>query len=195
MPATAARRALRKLSSSSVNRQSRRPPNEGDLQKRADEVDGKMPPKRRKRNVEPLSPELTPELSSPLKRLYKEPINVLDENSDLYAQSGTDAIDAMGFCRDDDAKAALPRRIVRSGYKNNMGTNLQREIGVSVQIPWSVNAAKPKFMAKAWQYETANFYTMPKDRHVTENIADDEDRDDHTIPFCTASCNSGFPQT
>ncbi|KAI4268742.1 MAG: hypothetical protein L6R38_007736, partial [Xanthoria sp. 2 TBL-2021] len=81
-----------------------------------------------------------------------------------------------------DQPVQWTRPIVRSRQRGAVGGLLHRELGLN-----SPTHRLPLCHGRDAQYEIANFYTTPKDRHLCHNLGDPTE---HAIPFCVASCNT-----
>lgn len=178
----ASRQALRDITASTPNRKGRRIPTK-DTIKIFDEYDSK----RRKRRITD-SLDVTSDRSSPLKRTRKQSLEISeDEGSDTGTmESGDDPGDPMRrYGR--QPKSIEVENIIGSKYRGAQGRYLRREIGILDR------ASEPRCLgpsigiSKEWQQETTSFLTRPEDAHVCMNVATPSE---HTIPFCTASCNT-----
>ena len=180
------RQALRDITASASNRKGRRTPTKDTVQLFREDGEGTVGgSKRRKRKI-PDSSDVTPDRSSPLKRIRNQSMDVSeDEGSD------TGTIESR-----DDAEEALRRygrqpkfinRITGSNYRGGQGRYLRREIGTRGRATEPGYLSHGVGISKEWQQETTNFATRPEDAYICANVATPSD---HTIPFCTASCNS-----
>ena len=141
--------------------------------------------KRRKRKI-PDSVDMTPDRSSPLKRIRNHSLDISeDDGSDTGTiESGDDAEDLLrNYTRETKSIA----RIVRSRYRGDQGQYLRREMGVSGGVIERRCLSRDLRVSDEWQQETANFSTRPEDAYNCMNVATPSE---NTIPFCTASCNS-----
>ncbi|KAL8894943.1 MAG: hypothetical protein Q9192_003948 [Flavoplaca navasiana] len=111
------------------------------------------------------APELTP--------------NETEDNSDLERKK--DDVDSpQGTISNRPVQWAEP--IVRSKQRRAVGELLCRELGLNTPTH-----RLPLCHGRDAHYETANFYTTPKDRHLFDNLGDPAE---HALPFCIASCNT-----
>ncbi|CAF9940763.1 hypothetical protein IMSHALPRED_002161 [Imshaugia aleurites] len=182
----ASRQALRDITASASNRKGRRTPTKDTIQIfREDEEETVGGTKRRKRKI-PDCLDVAPDRSSPLKRIRNQSMDVSDDES-----SDTGTIDSR-----DGPEDALRRygrqpksieRILGSNYRGGQGRYLRREIGIRGRAPEPSCLGRGIESSREWQQETTNFATRPEDAHVCTNVATPSD---HTIPFCTASCNT-----
>lgn len=184
----ASRQALRDITASASNRKGRRTPTKDTIQLFNEYGEGTVgTSKRRKRRI-PDSPDVTPDRSSPLKRIRKQSLDISeDEGSDTgTVESRDDPEDPLRRC-DRQPKTMVP--IIGSKYRGAQGRCLRREIGIhgSASERWCLGPSVG--ISKDWQQETTSFLTRPEDAHVCMNVAAPSE---HTIPFCTASCNSKF---
>ncbi|KAL8905018.1 MAG: hypothetical protein Q9171_006837 [Xanthocarpia ochracea] len=142
-----------------------------------------VPVKKKRRIQEPLLPDTIG--STPLKR-----VSTSTSTLDFTPNKTRDDSDVD----EDEAEEDLPhdrsrnrsnqwhRPIVRSRQNGVVGGLLSRELCLGTPI-----RRLPLCHGRDAQYETADFYTTPKDRHLCDNLGDPTE---HAIPFCTASCNT-----
>lgn len=180
----ASRQALRDITASASNRKRRRTPTKDTIQIFREDGEGVVgDSKRRKRKI-PDSPDVTPDRSSPLKRIRNQSLEVSeDEGSDTGTIESRDYVEDP--LRKYRGKPRSTERIIGSNYRGGQGRCLRREIGIHGRKsePWCLSGG----ISKDWQQETTNFSTRPEDTHICMNVATPSE---HTIPFCTASCNS-----
>ena len=184
----ASRQALRDITATATNRRGRRHPTKDSAQISDQENIGSEVSGRYKRKI-PDSVDVTPDSSSPLKRIRNESLEI--------SEDGSDAENAVSEGEEEEVykRDRRPRRIMlkitdpitSSGYRGGRGRVFRREIGDYGRIT-KARPSNPRLAAlRDWQYETSNFFSKPEDVHVCNNVAVPID---HTIPFCTESCNS-----
>ncbi|KAL9125989.1 MAG: hypothetical protein Q9217_004884 [Psora testacea] len=135
-------------------------------------------------------PNPTPDLSSPLKRLRNQSLELSEDDSGDEETVGYHD-HAEGPHEKDIILPAwckpIGDPILWSKCLDVLGRDLHREISGHVRKPRVSTIRSGSFTSKDWQYETTDFFTKPDDTHVTMNVATPSDR---TIPFCTASCTT-----
>lgn len=124
----ASRQALRDITASASNRSQQRASAVKDVVRSSEEIKGAFPEiskKKRKRHL-PISPDTTPDRSSPLKRL-KLP------STDIFADNEGGRLDSEDELNDSEKEycGGKPRAInpVRSNLRGRLGWSLSREIG------------------------------------------------------------------
>ncbi|KAF6231871.1 hypothetical protein HO173_009954 [Letharia columbiana] len=181
----ASRQALRDITASASNRKGRRTSTKDTIQ--IFEGDGEgvvLGSKRRKRKI-PDSLDMTPDRSSPLKRIRNQSLEISeDEGSDTGTNESRD--DAEDPFRRYGRQPNSIERIIGSNYHGCQGRYLRREIGIQRRASELRCFGRSVGMSE-WQQETTHFSTRPEDAHVCMNVAAPSD---HTIPFCTTSCNT-----
>lgn len=184
----ASRQALRDITASASNRKRRRTPTKDTIQILGEDGEGIAGGSKRRRRKIPNSLDVTPDRSSPLKRIRKQSLEISeDERSDTGTIESRDGAD--GSSHRYGRQQNLTERIIGSNYRGAQGRYLRREIGVQARASEPRCVGRGVWMSKEWQQETSNFSTRPEDAHVCMNVATPSDT---TIPFCTASCNSEF---
>ena len=181
----ASRQALRDITASASNRKRRRTPTKDTILIPGEHDEGTS--RRRKRRI-PDSPDVTPDRSSPLKRLRNQSLDIAEDgDSDSETtESREDPEDPLQrYSR--QRKSISP--IIKSKFRGAQGIHLQREIGIHNRTSETWCLGRSAWNARDWQRETTNFITRPEDEHVCMNVVTPSD---FTIPFCTASCNSRF---
>ncbi|KAL8783840.1 MAG: hypothetical protein Q9213_004330 [Squamulea squamosa] len=173
----ASRQALKDITASASNRKS-------DLRFRSikkdatGNVEDTAVPVRKKRKIEPPSPNVTVNGSSPLKQASApRPELTPSETGD---DSDLDGGGAASQCQTTNIRPTRP--IIRSKQRGSVGGLLHRELGSNTSM-----YRLPLCHGRDPQYETANFYTTINDRHVCVNLGDPTA---HAIPFCIASCST-----
>ena len=142
---------------------------------------------RRKRKI-PDSVNVTPDRSSPLKRIRNQSLEISeDEDSETGTIGSRD--DAEDPLRKHGRQPKSTEPIIGSIYRGGQGQYLRREIGLHRRGPGSGYLGRGVGVSKEWQQVTTHFSTIPEDAHICMNVAAPSD---HTIPFCSASCNSKF---
>lgn len=148
-----------------------------------DEPDPTKHPRKKRKTEPPASTILTPDGSSPLKRL-SAPSHKFLRGNDVDHDTGLDDDDD-----DDDMEgqevSATVRHVeptVRSQYRTIAGL-LSRELGLSV----NENNQLPTCSDFDWQTETAEFYSTPQDSYVCDHPVD---LSKSTLPFCSVGCNT-----
>ncbi|KAL9591876.1 MAG: hypothetical protein Q9179_007285, partial [Wetmoreana sp. 5 TL-2023] len=188
---SASRRALRDITAATSNRSlnsRRRSPNNDSISIFKDVAVATAVPARKKRKIQaPASPDVTPDHSSPSKRVSGPAFDILQDNGSDH-ESGVDEEDQGEELRLDDINgggktARLRRPIVRSKQRGVVGGLLSRELGLGTAL----QQQRPMCSGQDWQSETANFYTAPNDCHLCDNLGDPTE---NAIPFCTESCNN-----
>ncbi|KAL8859954.1 MAG: hypothetical protein Q9178_003502 [Gyalolechia marmorata] len=142
-----------------------------------------VPVKKKRRIQEPPLPDTIG--SSPLKRVSTSTSTLDFTPSKTGDDSDVDEDEAEEDLPQDRSKnqsIQWHRPIVRSRQNGVVGGLLSRELCVGTPI-----RRLPLCHGRDAQYETADFYTTPKDRHLCDNLGDPTE---HAIPFCTASCNT-----
>ena len=182
----ASRQALRDITASASNRKGRRTPTKDTVQIfREDSEEIVRASKRRKRKI-PDSVDVTPDRSSPLKRIRNQSLEVSeDEGSDTGTVESKD--DAEDPLRKYDRQQKSIEHIVGSMYRGDQGRYLRREIDIHVRVSGHRCLGRGTGVSKEWQQETTKFSTRPEDAYICVNVATPLE---HTIPFCAASCNS-----
>ncbi|KAL8696897.1 MAG: hypothetical protein Q9224_002562, partial [Gallowayella concinna] len=188
----ASRQALKDITASAANRNPdvRPRPHEKDSISIFEDAENSGVPARKKRKTQqPLSPVVTLAGSSPLKRVSGSALEIMQEDytdddselSDGNLEEEEETLQAKVEYRPTEIQP--PRPIVRSKQRGAVGGLLSRELGLDAPIRHRF----PLCHGHDPQYETANFYTTPKDRHACDNL---NDASLHAIPFCVASCNN-----
>ena len=187
----ASRQALRDITASASNRKRRRTPTKDTIQIFQDDGEGAQGgSKRRKRKI-PDFQGVTPDRSSPLKRIRNQSLGISeDEVSDTGTIESRD--DAEDPIRRSGRQSKSIEHIIGSNYRSSQGQHLRREIGINSKGSENRCLAHIHGMSKVWQRETTNFSTRLEDAYVCMNVGAPSE---HTIPFCTASCNSKFQLT
>ena len=182
----ASRQALRDITASASNRKGRRTPTKDTIQIFGENGEGIVGDSRRRKRKIPESVDVTPDRSSPLKRIRNQSLDISeDEGSDTGTIESRD--DAEDPLRRYGRQPKTVERIIGSNYCGGQGRYLRREIGSHGRASEIWRLGRGVGMSKEWQQETNRFSTRPEDAHVCMNVATPSD---HTIPFCTASCNS-----
>ena len=184
----ASRQALRDITASAANRRGRKSPRK-DVVKLSDHQGISPTHGIKRKRTKAYSPIPTPDLSSPLKRIRNQSLELSeDDRSDAERfESSSEAEQFLtpvttGFAR----RKHATNPISRSRCTKGLGRNLQRELyGQSRKLERLVGVNSHSCPGD-WQHETANFSTKPEDRYVSFNLAAPSD---HTIPFCTVGCN------
>ncbi|MCJ1404878.1 hypothetical protein MMC11_008104 [Xylographa trunciseda] len=130
-------------------------------------------------------PDVTPEKPEIFKRIrYRS-----SSTSTEFENADCDAITGTYHGSDEDGGAPsksiqdLPKPIIRSGFREALGTILRREI----DLPQDTSRLARMAYGADSRCETANFYSGPKDIHMCMDMALTPGR---ALPFCTASCNT-----
>ena len=185
----ASRRVLRDITASGANRKGRRTPTKDRIKLETCSGAADTSKAKKRKRYTPPSPDPSPDLSSPLKRIRKQSLYILgdDITDEELFQSDNEDKEATQSGHIHGAQNRHVDRIVHSKYQSHLGQRLRQETGGHVQQNWILNSSRSNAGSNDYQYETANFYTIPEDAHSCYNISTPSD---HTIPFCTASCNS-----
>ena len=187
----ASRRVLRDITATGANRKTRKK-TEIDIGQAEPWSDpGATPRVNKRKRYTPPSPATTVDFSSPLKRVHKESLDILADHGSSEEVGKSEDED------DDSSQDGSPRAghdapikpITYSRYRASLGQGLRREIGDHARVTCSPSASSRITRAYEYQHETASFYTKPVDAHDCHNISTPSS---HTIPFCTASCNSEY---
>lgn len=185
----ASRQALRDITASASNRKGRRTITKDTVQIYGEDSRGTARiSKTRKRKISDSS-DVTPERSSPLKRIRNQSLEIAEDDSDAESTGSGEDIEGhlqrLGRSKRKIHNVVQP--IAGSKYRSPLGRDLRREIGAYGMIGKARSVDRRLAGAKDWQYETTQFFTRPEDAYVCMNVAAPAN---HTIPFCTASCNS-----
>lgn len=186
----ASRSALRDITASGANRKRRRTPKTDSILVENISYGIVTPISTKRKRYTPPSPDPTPEISSPLKRIRNQSLEILEDDGREGDTSMSDDDEEDEGAHSDYSHATRyehTRRIIHSSYQSRLGRGLNREIGGHINKSWTLHAVEGNIQSNEHQHETASFYTRPKDTHSCYNISAPSD---HTIPFCTASCNS-----
>ena len=147
-------------------------------------------PRRRKRRI-PDSLDVTPDRSSPLKRIRNQSLDIVEDGD-----SGSETSESREDPEDPLQRYSRQRKsispMIKSKFRGAQGIHLRREIGIQDRTSESWCLSRTAWNSKDskdWQRETTNFMTRPEDEHVCMNVVTPSHL---TIPFCTASCNSKF---
>jgi len=179
----ASRQALRDITASASNRRGRRIATKDSIQIFDEGLGSRIEAsKRRKRKVQD-SADVTPDRSSPLKRIRNQSLEISEDGSDAEDEDSQGEDEEL--LRQRDFKVVDP--IIPSSYRRSLGRDLRREIGTYGRIMKARPLDRDIGGSKDWQRETTNFFSGPEDIHSCHNVATPVDL---TIPFCTASCNS-----
>ena len=184
----ASRQALRDITASASNRKRRRTPTKDTIQILGEHDEGTVGTLRRRKRRIPDSLDVTPDRSSPLKRIRNQSLDIVEDgDSDSEtSESREDPEDPLQrYSR--QRKSISP--IIKSKFRGAHGVHLRREIGILDRTSESWCLGRGAWNSKDWQRETTDFMSRPEDEHVCMNVVTPSDL---TIPFCTASCNSRF---
>ncbi len=185
----ASRQVLRDITASGANRKSttarRRTPTKDSIQVFNDDGENLEISRKRRKRV-PISPETTPDRSSPLKRIRKRSLGL----SDGEGSCAGDTASEEDFPDDTDVRKAQSDRtrveyvepIAWSRQRGPLGRLLRQEI-----CDGSPRYRTVDYGDGDWQYELANFMTRPEDAYACLNLTSPQEA---TIPFCATSCNS-----
>lgn len=182
----ASRQALRDITAQASNRKGRRSPTKDTIRIYEEDQSESGTVTSRKRKI-PETLDVHSDRSSPLKRIRNQSLELSEEDSDAdLSDSGNEIQKILQKSRGPRRRGVEDiRPIMGSRFRGGLGRDLRREIGAYGRI------TKPRSLtsggSKDWQHETANFYTGADDAHLCQNITMSSD---HSIPFCTASCNS-----
>lgn len=182
----ASRQALRDITASASNRKGRRTPTKDTIQIFTQDGQGTVRGSKRRKRKKPDSVDVTPDRSSPLKRIRNQSLEISeDDDSDAGTLESRDDLEEPLRIYGRQPKSI--ERIIGSSYRGSQGRYFRREIGASGRVSVNRRLGDAVGFAKEWQHETTKFSTRPRDAYVSMNVATPSD---HTIPFCTASCNS-----
>lgn len=183
----ASRQALRDITSSGSNRSGRRTSIKdtvngiGESTSRTNDV-----LRRRKRKTHE-SLNITPDRSSPLKRIRNQSLEIPEDDSSAHGSGEELEVRSPTYGGLDRKIITVTQPVVRSKYRGPQGRKLRQEIGAYGTITKTRSFNHQLAGAKEWQYETTNFFTKPDDTYVCMNVAAQAD---NTIPFSIATCNS-----
>ncbi|KAL8653811.1 MAG: hypothetical protein Q9226_003694, partial [Calogaya cf. arnoldii] len=178
----ASRQALKDITASAANRKK-------DVRSRAIQQDtisiledtAPVPARKKRKTQDSLLPNVIG--SSPLKRV-SAPASKLtpnDTEDDLdWDEDEEKSHLPQGRVTDQASQCTKP--IVRSRQRGAVAGLLHRELALNAPMH-----RLPLCHGNDPQYETANFYTTPKDLHVCDNLGEPTQQ---AIPFCVASCNT-----
>lgn len=190
---SASRQALRDITASGANCKGtvrRTTSTKGSIQIYNEEGTESLDISRKRIKKEPVSPDTTPDRSSPLKRLRKQSLSSSnDDGTDIeYSASDGDFSDSDlgGNTRNNRTRLHFVEPIAYSRQRGPLGRLLRKETGDTNQRYPTVDHG-----SSDWQNETANFMTRPEDTHACLNPNDAQEA---TIPFCATSCNSELKQ-
>ena len=182
----ASRQALRDITASASNRKGRRTPTKDTIQIFTQDGQGTRRGSRTRKRKKPDSVDVTPDRSSPLKRIRNQSLEISeDDDSDAGTIESRDDLEEPLRIYGSQPKPI--ERIIGSNYRASKGRYLRREIGAIGRVSVNRCLGDALDFAKEWQHETTKFSTRPRDAYISMNVATPSD---HTIPFCTASCNS-----
>lgn len=185
----ASRKALRDITALGVNRKGRRTPSNdrGKLNICFDTA-SMSNARKRKRYAKP-SAYPSPDFSSPSKRGRKQSPDILadDDTDDDFYDNDKDNSEITRLGHSHRTPCQHVHRILPSKCRGHLGEGLHRETGSHIQQMGLLKPARSSAGSDEYQYETADLYSKPEDAHCCYNISTPSA---HTIPFCTASCNS-----
>ncbi|KAL8637816.1 MAG: hypothetical protein Q9228_004958 [Teloschistes exilis] len=186
----AARQALKDITGSAANRTLnswRRSPKKDSIDIFEDDDASELPATKKPRLQGLASPVLTPINSSPLNRLSRRKLDIRDDDTSEQSSSTEDEdSEVEQALKGRNMNSRLPRPygpIVRSIQRGIMGGILSRQAGLEPPIL----AQHPISDGRDWQYESADFYTLPNDQHICDKLGDPTE---NAIPFCSTSCNT-----
>ncbi|KAL8968018.1 MAG: hypothetical protein Q9183_002659 [Haloplaca sp. 2 TL-2023] len=186
----ASRRALRDITASAANRKldTRRRSPKKDRIDIFDDGDGNTlpPPSKRRRVMAPVSPALTPDHSSPLKRVSGPGAGFMqDDILEGASDVDDDHSEEEDAPRADSQVTSRSRiqPIIRSRQRSTLGGFLSRELGLGSRA----QRHYPSCTEQDRHFETADFYSTPNDNHVCVNLGNPTE---NALPFCSLSCNT-----
>lgn len=185
----ASRRALRDITASASNRSlnvRRRSPKKDSISIFEDREAATVPARKKRKIQAPVSPDITPDHSSPLRKISGPGFDILhDDSSEHDIEQDEDHSEEEDALRDKikDTIAHGGRSIIRSKQRGAIGGLLSRELGLGNRA----GRQYPACSGQDWKFETADFYSTPTDSHICDNLGDPTE---NAIPFCTASCNN-----
>ena len=185
----ASRQALRDITASGTNRTRiprRRTPTKDSIQIFNEDSDSLRTFKKRRRTREPISPEITPDRSSPLQRIRKQSLGLSHDNGTDIEDSASEEDSSGGaFARKTQwnrTRLDIVEPIAYSRQRGPLGRLLRQETGDNSRTDRTVD-----YWDGDWQNETANFVTRPEDAYACLNLTTPQEA---AIPFCATSCNS-----
>ncbi|KAL8869980.1 MAG: hypothetical protein Q9174_003865, partial [Haloplaca sp. 1 TL-2023] len=179
----ASRRALRDITASAANRKSdtrRRSPKKDRIDI-FDDGEGNIlpPPSKRRKVLAPVSPALTLDHSSPLKRVSRLGTEFMQDD---VLEDASDVDDDHSEEEDDSSQLPI-QPIRRSRQRGAIGGFLSKELGLG-----SRNRRQYPLCTEHDRYfETADFYSTSNDSHVCIHPGNPAE---NALPFCSASCNT-----
>ena len=180
---SASRRALRDITTSASNH------GRGRFAKGANKLDEQEAAAsthavKRRRRIES-SPDRSLDLSSPLKRIRNQSLELSEDDG---ADAGESSGESDAGKRPKGRRRKLtPKAISRSRCIRGPGHNLQQELYSHPWMSKDLHSRSNEAYSVGWQYETTRFSTLPQDTFISFNLAAPSN---HTLSFCTASCNS-----
>ena len=165
------RRALRELSASTTNSRSRRAIHSDSIAYDDASISSRAT---KRRKLRPISPGDGVELSSPIKRIRNQSLEVSDGEASEVDSSGHDS----------DSSTGGPGRKTRKPRIDPLGSNLSREL----YGPPMGRRVHQRFAGRdsSWQMETAGFYSIPEDVYISRHVGNGSE----SIPFCATACHS-----
>ena len=184
------RQALRDITASGSNRGRRKTPLKDKILVYDQDLTGELDAHQRRKRKIAESADITPDQSSPLKRIRNQSLEVSEDNhSDEQDLDSGSEVEQM-LQRHERLRQRKPKivdPINFSGYRGIRGQHFQREIDAYGTIAKSRPLHQNSGGSKNWQYETGNLFSRPDDVYVCDNLAVPSK---NSIPFCTASCRS-----
>ena len=185
----ASRQALRDITASGANRKSttaqQRTPIKDSVHVFNDDGENLEISRKRRKRI-PISPETTPDRSSPLKRIRKQSLGLSDDDGSCPGDSASEVDFSNDVALKKLQSTHIPldyvEPIALSRQRGPLGRLLRQEIG-----DYSPNYRTINFGNSDWQHETADFVARPEDAYACLNLTSPQEA---TIPFCAASCNS-----
>ena len=206
---SAARQALRDITGTASNRKAsdqQWTAAKNGLQVFEDTVIGFSGILRSRKRRTPVSPDTSPDRSSPLKRKrgrsrkHSEHGYGHDDKTD-HEQELLNRLDDAEH-HTSSANFQLLKPIARKTLAGPIGRVLRRELDISCSFRSTrainyCSTSKSSYlsvylpsllMRPDWQSETTNFFSEPEDSYLCTNV--DTAPTERALPFCTASCNS-----
>ena len=129
----------------------------------------------KRRRLRPISPAPSPDLSSPIRRIHNQSLD-MDQKS-----MNNDELSQSESAGDEETE---PSRNTQRARIGPLGYHLSREVYSEVSINGRMNT---RFAPDcSWQMETSNFHTRPDDNYVNMHT----EYQQRSIPFCAVPCNS-----
>ncbi|KAL6712718.1 hypothetical protein ACLMJK_009740 [Lecanora helva] len=188
---SASRQALRDITASASNRGKGRIASKEAVEPLDDSTSETIDMSKRRKRKAPGYVDIASDVSSPLKRIRNQSLEVSDNSGD-ECDGRSESEENDGLLRSDPwTRRDVDRTttLITSNYRNSLGRDLRRETN-SINSYCKITKARSNHDTggtKDWQYETTNFFSSPEDVHMSNNLGVPSE---NTIAFCTASCHT-----